>query len=86
MKKGDDIVVTAADDIVDDAFDISYPAPELPDTDMLVSIGIPPYSIVADPVLSYPIIIDQTEEINNLKKEIQALKDMIAEHILLGHE
>jgi hypothetical protein len=34
----------------------------------------------------YTESIDHSEEIAELKKEIKALKDMIAEHILLGHQ
>lgn len=34
---------------------------------------------------NWPDVIDHSEEIAELKKEIQALKDMLAEHIMLGH-
>jgi len=62
------------------------------DTDDIISI---PYVDVHDgvgqfnthPHVTYPpLVIDQMDEIKALKKEIQELKDMIAEHILLGHE
>jgi len=57
---------------------INYP--DLPVSNNKVMVDIPMTQ-------SYPpFITDQSEEIAKLKKEIQELKDMIAEHILLGHQ
>ena len=47
------------------------------------------HTSTSQPILNpywQPEAVSHHEEIAELKKEIQALKDMIAEHILLGHQ
>ena len=66
------------EDIV--SIDMDYGAIAVPDP-----YGNLPANIFNIPQSFPPLIIDQSDEIKALKKEIQELKDMMAEHILLGH-
>lgn len=89
-------ITTIATDSTDDDFVIPHPVPCISDnTQQIGQLQTQPNPQLFPPATKDQLFnappwnikpIDHAQEINDLKKEIQTLKDMIAEHILLGHQ